>query len=111
MGIDGCSVQMIAGLIHQQQVARNQSKSRQGHSGLLTKFPRTPLMAICSHKSRNMGSSMSHAARLCLMFDDAFTCFSNAGSIDLILIWCAVQYPGDHISLSCQCNYSLFSLS
>ena len=35
-GVDGCGVQMIAGLIQQQQVAGNQSKSCQCHSGLLT---------------------------------------------------------------------------
>lgn len=35
-GIDGCSVQVVAGLIQQQQVARHQSKGSQGHSSLLT---------------------------------------------------------------------------
>ena len=34
-GIDGSSVQVIAGLIQQQQVAWNQGKSCQCHSGLL----------------------------------------------------------------------------
>ena len=35
-GVDGGSVQMIAGLIQQQQVAGDQSKSCQGHTSFLT---------------------------------------------------------------------------
>ena len=42
-------------------------------------------MAICSHESGNMGSSMCHTARVRLMIDDAVTCFSGGASIDGIL--------------------------
>ena len=73
MGINGCSVQTIAGLVQQQQVARNQSKSRHGHSGFLTNYQGTLIMAICTHESGNMGSNLCHAARVCLIFYDAFT--------------------------------------
>ena len=48
MGVNECSVQMVAGLVQQQQVARNQSKSCQRHSGFLTKDHQTWLFALMS---------------------------------------------------------------
>ncbi len=48
------------------------------------------------------------------MIDDAFASFLDAGSVDLILFWCVVQYSGQHVSLdstNCHCNYLPFSLS
>ncbi len=40
------------------------------------------------------------------MFDDAFTCFSDAGSTDVILFWGVVQYPGHHIATT-HCSHCL----
>jgi len=40
-----------------------------------------------------------------LVIDDAFACFSDAGSVHLILFWCVVQYLVQHVLLSCHCNY------
>jgi len=38
-------------------------------------YQRTPIMAVCCHESGNMGSNMCHAARVCLVIDDAFACY------------------------------------
>lgn len=49
-GIDGGSIQVVAGLIQKQQVAGHQGKGRQGHSGLLAPT-QVPCKQACSRKS------------------------------------------------------------